>query len=83
MTLDTLMNMPADDLEKITTAELEKHFEPYLNVTRPERQVSTDGKVRRQHTVDTKPTVAQKNPEGYNKARQYMLDNMGIDLDDV
>lgn len=36
MTLETLLNCSADELEKLTEEELLKHFEPYLKITRPE-----------------------------------------------
>lgn len=36
MTLTQLLNSDADTLEKLTTEELNKFFEPYLRVTRPE-----------------------------------------------
>ena len=38
MTLEALLEMDADTLSKMTDEELCKHFEPMLNVTRPERQ---------------------------------------------
>lgn len=36
MTLSQLLNSDADTLEKLTNDELNKFFEPYLRVTRPE-----------------------------------------------
>jgi hypothetical protein len=38
MTLEELLKMDADTLAKMSDAELKNHFEPMLNVTRPERQ---------------------------------------------
>lgn len=40
MTLEELLEMDADALSKMSDDELKKHFEPMLNVTRPERQTS-------------------------------------------
>jgi len=37
VTLTQLLDCSADQLEKLSDAELLKHFEPFLNVTRPER----------------------------------------------
>jgi len=37
MTLAQLLECDASTLEKMSDAELLKHFEQYLNVTRPER----------------------------------------------
>ena len=38
MTLEELLECDAATLEKMSDDELKKHFEQYLNVTRPERQ---------------------------------------------
>ena len=32
--------MSADELDKLTEAELKAYFAPYLNITRPERKIS-------------------------------------------
>jgi hypothetical protein len=40
MTLEQLLEMDASTLEKMSDEDLRKHFEPMLNVTRPERQTS-------------------------------------------
>jgi hypothetical protein len=37
MTLDELLGCSADVLEKMSPKELEEHFKPYFDVTRPER----------------------------------------------
>jgi hypothetical protein len=37
MTLETLLEMDADTLAKMSDEELKAHFEPMLNVTRPDR----------------------------------------------
>lgn len=36
MTIEELLDCSADQLERMTDAELLNHFAPYLNVTRPE-----------------------------------------------
>lgn len=36
MTIEQLLECSADQLEKMTEAELLQHFAPYLTVTRPE-----------------------------------------------
>ena len=38
MTLEELIEMDADALSKMSDDELKKHFDQYLDVTRPERQ---------------------------------------------
>lgn len=35
MTISKLLGMSADELDRLTTAELEVYFAPYLNITRP------------------------------------------------
>jgi len=42
MTLEALLEMDAATLEKMSDEELKKHFEPMLDVTRPERQVKRE-----------------------------------------
>jgi hypothetical protein len=44
MTIDKLLGMSADQLDKLTQAELDAYFAPYLNVTRPvkKEKVSAD-----------------------------------------
>lgn len=39
MTIEQLCECSADELEKMTDAELLEHFKPYLSVTRPELAV--------------------------------------------
>lgn len=36
MTIEDILQCSADQLEAMSDAELEKHFAPFLNVTRPE-----------------------------------------------
>lgn len=38
MTLDELLGLSSAELDKIPSATIQAFFEPYLNVTRPERQ---------------------------------------------
>lgn len=40
MTIEKLLGMSADELDKLTEAELKAYFAPYLNITRPERKIS-------------------------------------------
>lgn len=37
MTLEALLEMDAETLSKMSDDELKKHFEPMLNVTRPDK----------------------------------------------
>lgn len=39
MTIEKLLGMSADQLDKISKAELEVYFAPYLKITRPEMAV--------------------------------------------
>ena len=80
MTIEILLGYSADQLEKLSDKELADIFEPQLNVTRPERAAKLNPSPK--HTT-TKPTLAQINPAGYNKAKQYMMEVAGIDLDDL
>jgi len=43
MTLEALLEMDADTLAKMSDEELKKHFEPMLNVTRPDRAPKRTG----------------------------------------
>jgi hypothetical protein len=40
MTIEKLLGMSADELDKLTEVELKAYFAPYLNITRPERKIS-------------------------------------------
>lgn len=46
MTIEKLLGMSADQLDKLTQAELEAYFAPYLQITRPvkKEKISTDAK---------------------------------------
>ncbi len=40
MTIEKLLGMSANELDKLTEAELKAYFAPYLNITRPERKIN-------------------------------------------
>ena len=70
MTLEELCDSSVDELLKISDDELKKHFEQFLNVTRPERQTRT-------------PTVTKPIPKYVSPAKQKMLDLLkaeGVDF---
>ena len=53
MTIEKLLGMSADELDKLTQAELEAYFAPYLDITRPSQtKPSQNAKVAlRQQTI--------------------------------
>lgn len=76
MTIEQLLNCSANQLEGMTDAELEKHFEPFFNVTRPERAVLNSA-LRRA----AKRTGAIGSNEIERKASE-LARKFGIDLGD-
>jgi hypothetical protein len=42
MTFQQLLGMSADQLDKLTDAELEVYFAPYLEITRPIKKIKLD-----------------------------------------
>lgn len=74
MNLEQLLDCSADELEKMTDAELLEHFKPYLTVTRPELIT----RIERKTVADT------LHPEKANEIRQKCakLRAMGIDVDE-
>ena len=72
MTLEKLLECDAAKLEAMSDEDLQKHFEPYFNITRPERASLT--------VVKQEKELAKTNPKllaGINLAKQ-----LGIDLGD-
>lgn len=57
MTIEQIVNCSADELEKMSDEELLKHFDQYLNVTRPER-VSAVVKRTEQNLMNNNPKLA-------------------------
>ena len=71
MTLSELLKCSADELEKMSDADLLKHFEQYLVVTRPERARAAAPKKNNEPAVYVSP----------GKKRAFAaLENMGVDL---
>lgn len=69
MTIEELLECSPEILEKMSDAELLKHFEPFLNVTRPERIVKKA----------TKTEVKEYISPARQKALDFLADS-GIDL---
>lgn len=67
MTIEQLLNAPADQLEKITNTELESYFAPYLNVTRPERVIQERSSTTARPSSSKKPDPTKT--AQYQKAR--------------
>ena len=72
MTLAQLLECSADELEKMSDAQLLEHFKQYLDVTRPERARLV--KPKSQH--EPVPFVSP----GKKRALEALQD-MGLDLD--
>lgn len=75
MTIEQLLNKSADELEKMTEAELQGYFEPYLKFTRPDlaEKPKPNGTVRRieHRQIKNKDIVSG------------ILGSLGLDLDDL
>lgn len=71
MTLEALMDLPADDWEKLTDDQLLEMCKPFFNVTRPELAVKPYSGVRKVEA-----------PQLTFKTRQNMaaLTELGIDV---
>lgn len=79
MTLEELLELPASDLEKISDAELEAFFEPYLNVTRPDRAA-----VEKAKTNVTKKIAKGAPAEDIGRAKAFaFMAQLGVDVDDL
>lgn len=76
MTLEILTKSAAE-LEAMSTAELEAYFEPYLNVTRPERQDKEIIAASKSQAVKNKSSV--ENSDAYKKARAIAA-QMGLKI---
>jgi hypothetical protein len=72
MTLEQLLDCSADVLEKMSDAKLLKHFEPFLDVTRPERARAVAPKKKTEITPYISPS---------KKNALKALEAMGIDPD--
>lgn len=70
MTIEELLNCSADQLEKMSDAELEAHFAPYLNVTRPERviQEGSNNRISKPSVGSRKQSIEQS--AAYRKAQE-------------
>lgn len=72
MKLEDLVEMSADELEKLSDAQLLEFFKPMLEVTRPDR-------ARANKPKDTQPSLPFMPPT--KKAAVNALKDLGIDLD--
>lgn len=77
MTLDDLLGLQAKDLEKLSDDEIKKFFEPYLNVTRPER-------VEKEVALYARPSAAINMESAEKKAKiakaKELARQLGINL---
>lgn len=71
MTIEELLECSAEQLEKMTDAELEEHFKPFLQITRPEL-APKPVKSLRQITQDPKKQLAMQ-----------LLGSFGVDLSEL
>lgn len=76
MTIECLLECSADELEKMTDAELKAHFAPYLQFTRPE--LIQKSSVTTKRNISTGSYRSEKN-EKKQKAND-ILKQLGIDL---
>lgn len=75
MTIEKLLGMSADELDKLTPAELEVYFAPYLAITRPVKKLvkQQDQKIL---TMSMSKRIQGNNPENFMKS---LLRSKGID----
>lgn len=76
MTISQILQCSADELKKMTDAELDAHFRPMYAITRPE--------------MASKPDKSGNNKRVGNKLKDpkialaaMMLKNFGVDLEDM
>jgi len=72
MTLSQLLDCSADELAKLSDAQLLEHFKPYLDVTRPERARLMKPKPQHEPAVFVSP--------GKKRALESLA-KMGLDMD--
>jgi len=80
MKLEDLLEMSADQLEKMTDKELEEWCKPFFDVTRPDRVRA----IKAKNPNHNKSNSSSKNymPPAKRKALDALL-GLGIDLSDV
>jgi hypothetical protein len=71
MSIDEMVGLSADQLEKLSDEQLLEYFKPYLDVTRPER-------AKREKQKETKLIQVQLSPQ--KQAALKALAESGVDL---
>jgi hypothetical protein len=84
MTIESLLDCSADELEKLSDTELEKILAPYFQVTRPElgahtKKTST-GNAKVVTSIKAPKTAADWEKQEKMKAAYEMAKQMGINL---
>ena len=80
MKLEDLLEMSADQLEKMTDKELEEWCKPFFDVTRPDRVRAI--KAKNPHKTNNSSSSKSYMPPAKRKALDALL-GLGIDLSDV
>lgn len=80
MTLAALLSFSADDAEKMSKEELEAFFNPYLNITRPERQKEGTRKYKTNGTQTTMNIDDEKMRRLQQRLRESGVDPKEIGL---
>lgn len=75
MTLEEILGLPADELEKITDKQWLEFIEPYLKVTRPE--LAEKPKQNKSRPASARESLSEQK----KKRAQGLLASLGIDLD--
>lgn len=79
MTIEEILNCSADQLEKMTDAELLQHFAPYLNVTRPDLAA----KPERKSSAGNKDRSSAPSLDDKMAKAMAIMKNMGMDFGDM
>lgn len=79
MTIEDLIGMSADELEKMTDKQLEDYFAPYLCVTRPDLAMIENAK-KKSLNVSKFNGGSKVKTQGREMAEQFMLKQFGVKL---
>lgn len=79
MTIEQLLDCSAEQLEKMSDAQLLEHFQKYLNVTRPEKAAAI--REQRRPTNNTPKSVTPVYLSPQKKLALAAMQEAGIDME--
>lgn len=78
MTIQQLQGCTAKEIEDMSDAQLLKYFEPYLDITRPDRAVVANAR----KTGERRSKIAGPKSAGRAMAEQFMMQQFGININE-